>query len=140
MHVSAQKRPPISPAGGWRRRQTQGGRRAQVAQAACRYAVKMTSDPRTTRILELVAEYMRDRRLRPGDEVIAVAAGFPTTVNPILQNGLVPVFVDVTLPEYNIDVTRLEEARSDRTRAVMVAHTLGNPFDLGAVSAFCERH
>jgi CDP-4-dehydro-6-deoxyglucose reductase, E1 len=88
----------------------------------------------------LTSPRLRDRRLRPGDEVITVAAGFPTTVNPILQNGLVPVFVDVTLPEYNIDVARLEDARSERTRAVMVAHTLGNPFDLDAVSAFCERH
>jgi CDP-4-dehydro-6-deoxyglucose reductase, E1 len=88
----------------------------------------------------LTSPRLRGRRLRPGDEVITVAAGFPTTVNPILQNGLVPVFVDVTLPEYNIDVSRLEEAFSERTRAVVVAHTLGNPFDLGAVSAFCERH
>ena len=78
--------------------------------------------------------------LRPGDEVITVAAGFPTTVNPIIQNGLVPVFVDVTLPSYNIDVSRLEQARSSRTRAVMVAHTLGVPFDLDAVSEFCGRH
>jgi CDP-4-dehydro-6-deoxyglucose reductase, E1 len=79
-------------------------------------------------------------RLQPGDEVITVAAGFPTTVNPILQNGLVPVFVDVDVPTYNIDVTQLEAARSDRTRAVMVAHTLGNPFDLAAVSAFARKH
>jgi CDP-6-deoxy-D-xylo-4-hexulose-3-dehydrase len=81
-----------------------------------------------------------ERRLKPGDEIITVAAGFPTTVNPILQNGLVPVFVDVQIPTYNIDVTRLEEAWSDRTRAVMVAHTLGNPFDLGAVKEFVDRH
>src|SRR5947209_15884576 len=81
-----------------------------------------------------------DRRLVPGDEVITVAAGFPTTVNPIIQNGLVPVFVDVTLPSYNIDVDALEAAVSPRTRAVMVAHTLGNPFDLDAVTAFCEKH
>src|SRR4051812_13723491 len=79
-------------------------------------------------------------RLRPGDEVITVAAGFPTTVNPILQNGLVPVFVDVDVPTYNIDASQLEAARSDRTRAVMLAHTLGNPFDLGAVSAFAHQH
>jgi CDP-6-deoxy-D-xylo-4-hexulose-3-dehydrase len=202
----------------------EGVSRAQGRRAGCRYAHEMTPDPRVTRILDLVAEYarerhrpapfdpaaprvscagrvfgeeevvelvrtsldfwltagpeteaferrlrettghrhallvnsgssanllaltaltsprLRDRRLRPGDEVITVAAGFPTTVNPIIQNGLVPVFVDVTLPEYNIDVARLEAARGDRTRAVMVAHTLGNPFDLDAVSAFCERH
>jgi CDP-4-dehydro-6-deoxyglucose reductase, E1 len=80
------------------------------------------------------------RRLMPGDEVITVAAGFPTTVNPILQNGLVPVFVDVTIPTYNIDATQLEQALSDRTRAVMIAHTLGNPFDLAAVKEFVDRH
>lgn len=81
-----------------------------------------------------------ERRLRPGDEVITVAAGFPTTVNPILQNGLVPVFIDVSVPTYNADVSLLEAARSDRTRAVIFAHTLGNPFDLGTVSAFCEKY
>jgi CDP-4-dehydro-6-deoxyglucose reductase, E1 len=88
----------------------------------------------------LTSPTLGERRLRPGDEVITVAAGFPTTVNPIIQNGLVPVFVDVTLPSYNIDVSQLEAALSPRTRAVMVAHTLGNPFDLDAVTAFCERH
>jgi CDP-4-dehydro-6-deoxyglucose reductase, E1 len=72
--------------------------------------------------------------------VITVAAGFPTTVNPIIQNRLVPVFVDVTIPTYNIDVTRLEGALSDRTAAIMVAHTLGNPFDLDAVTAFAQKH
>jgi CDP-4-dehydro-6-deoxyglucose reductase, E1 len=79
-------------------------------------------------------------RLLPGDEVITVAAGFPTTVNPILQNNLVPVFVDVDVPTYNIDVTQLEAARSDRTRAIVIAHTLGNPFDLDAVTAFAKKH
>jgi CDP-6-deoxy-D-xylo-4-hexulose-3-dehydrase len=79
-------------------------------------------------------------QLRPGDEVITVAAGFPTTVNPILQNNLVPVFVDVHVPTYNIDVTQLEPALSDRTRAVMLAHTLGNPFDLEAVTEFARKH
>jgi CDP-6-deoxy-D-xylo-4-hexulose-3-dehydrase len=88
----------------------------------------------------LTSHRLGDRRLVPGDEVITVAAGFPTTVNPIIQNGLVPVYVDVTLPSYNIDVTRLEQALSPRTRAVMVAHTLGNPFDLDAVSTFCAAH
>ncbi|HYW07842.1 MAG TPA: lipopolysaccharide biosynthesis protein RfbH [Longimicrobium sp.] len=88
----------------------------------------------------LTSPILEERRLRPGDEVITVAAGFPTTVNPIVQNGLVPVFVDVTLPTYDVDVTQLEEARSDRTRAVMLAHTLGNPFDLASVTEFCKRH
>lgn len=81
-----------------------------------------------------------DRRLRPGDEVITVAAGFPTTVAPMMQLGVVPVFVDITLPTYNVDVTQLEGARSDKTKAVMIAHTLGNPFDLDAVGDFCQRH
>lgn len=78
--------------------------------------------------------------LKPGDEVITVAAGFPTTVNPIFQNRLVPVFIDVTVPGYEIDVTKLEEARSEKTKAVMIAHTLGNVFDLDAVTAFCKKY
>lgn len=88
----------------------------------------------------LTSPKLGDRRLQPGDEVITVAAGFPTTVNPIIQNGLVPVFVDVQIPTYNIDVTQLEEALSSRTRAVMIAHTLGNPFDLKAVKEFVDRN
>lgn len=80
------------------------------------------------------------RALRPGDEVITVAAGFPTTVNPIIQNRLTPVFVDVTIPTYNVDASQLEAALSERTRAVMLAHTLGNPFDLDAVVDFTRRH
>ena len=82
----------------------------------------------------------KDRRINPGDEVITVAAGFPTTVAPIIQYGAVPVFVDMTIPEYNIDVSKLEDALSDRTKAVMAAHTLGNPFDLRALRTFCDRH
>lgn len=88
----------------------------------------------------LTSHELGDHALRPGDEVITCAAGFPTTVNPILQNGLVPVFLDVDIGTYNIDVTRLEEALSPRTRAVMVAHALGNPFDLATVGAFCKKH
>jgi CDP-6-deoxy-D-xylo-4-hexulose-3-dehydrase len=88
----------------------------------------------------LTSPKLGDRQLKPGDEVITVAAGFPTTVNPIFQNRLVPVFIDVALPTYEIDVTKLEDARSDRTRAVMIAHTLGNVFNLEAVSAFCKKH
>ncbi len=88
----------------------------------------------------LTSPKLGDRRLKPGDEVITVAAGFPTTINPIIQNRLIPVFVDVTLPTYEIDVTQLELARSDKTRAIMVAHTLGNAFDLDAVSAFAKKH
>ena len=88
----------------------------------------------------LTSPKLGEHRLLEGDEVITVAAGFPTTVNPILQNGLVPVFVDVTLPTYNVDVTQLDAALSSRTRALMLAHTLGNPFDLAAVTAFAEKH
>ena len=83
---------------------------------------------------------MGDRQIQRGDEVITVAAGFPTTVAPIIQYGAVPVFVDVTIPQYNIDTTLLENALSERTKAVMLAHTLGNPFDLQTVKSFCDRH
>jgi CDP-6-deoxy-D-xylo-4-hexulose-3-dehydrase len=88
----------------------------------------------------LCSPRLGDRQLKPGDEVITVAAGFPTTVNPIIQNRLIPVFLDVTLPTYEIDVTRLEEAYSPRVKAVMIAHTLGNVFDLAAVTAFCKKY
>ncbi|HVM63098.1 MAG TPA: lipopolysaccharide biosynthesis protein RfbH [Verrucomicrobiae bacterium] len=88
----------------------------------------------------LTSPKLGNRQLEPGDEVITAASGFPTTINPILQNQLVPVFVDAHIPTYNADVTQLEAARSERTRAVMMAHTLGNPFDLGAVVEFCRRH
>ncbi len=88
----------------------------------------------------LTSPKLGDRRLKPGDEVITVAAGFPTTVNPIMQNRLVPVFLDVTLPTYEIDVTQLEAAYSAKTRAVMIAHTLGNVFDLDAITAFCRKY
>ncbi|MEG1070182.1 MAG: DegT/DnrJ/EryC1/StrS family aminotransferase, partial [Ruthenibacterium sp.] len=80
------------------------------------------------------------RAIKRGDEIITVACGFPTTVTPMIQYGAVPVFVDVTIPQYNIDVALLEAALSDKTKAVMVAHTLGNPFDLAAVKAFCDEH
>ena len=88
----------------------------------------------------LTSPKLGDRRLKPGDEVITVAAGFPTTVNPIVQNRLVPVFLDVTLPTLEIDVTQLDSALSPKTRAIMIAHTLGNSFDLDAVMAFARKH
>jgi CDP-6-deoxy-D-xylo-4-hexulose-3-dehydrase len=88
----------------------------------------------------LTSPKLGERALKPGDEVITVAAGFPTTVNPIFQNKLVPVFLDVTLPTYEIDVTRLEAARSEKTKAVMIAHTLGNVFNLEAITAFCKKY
>ncbi|MBM3545743.1 MAG: lipopolysaccharide biosynthesis protein RfbH [Alphaproteobacteria bacterium] len=88
----------------------------------------------------LTSPLVGDRRLKPGDEVITVAAGFPTTVNPILQNGLVPVFVDVTLPTHCVDVEQLEQAIGPRTRAIMIAHPLGNPFAVGEVAAIAGKH
>ena len=88
----------------------------------------------------LTSHKLGDRALKPGDEVITVAAGFPTTVNPMLQNGMVPVFVDVDIPTYNIDTNKIEAAVTERTRAIMVAHTLGNPFDLDAVMAVARKH
>lgn len=90
--------------------------------------------------MALTSPLLGERQVRRGDEVITVAAGFPTTVAPMIQYGAVPVFVDVTIPQYNIDVRQLEEAYSEKTKAVMIAHTLGNPFDLKAVKSFCDRH
>ncbi len=90
--------------------------------------------------MALTSPLLKERRINRGDEIITVAAGFPTTVTPAIQYGAIPVFVDVTIPQYNIDVTKLEDALSDKTKAVMVAHTLGNPIDLSYVKAFCEKH
>ena len=90
--------------------------------------------------MALTSPLLGERRVKRGDEVITVAAGFPTTVTPMIQYGAVPVFVDVTIPQYNIDVNMLEEAYSEKTKAVMIAHTLGNPFDLRAVREFCDKH
>ena len=90
--------------------------------------------------MTLTSPLLKERQILPGDEVITVAAGFPTTVSPMIQYGAVPVFVDVTIPQYNIDPSLLEAAWSPKTKAVMLAHTLGNPFDLKAVREFCDRH
>lgn len=90
--------------------------------------------------MALTSPLLGERSVKRGDEVITVAAGFPTTVTPMIQYGAVPVFVDVTIPQYNIDITKLEEALSEKTKAVMIAHTLGNPFDLKAVKQFCDAH
>lgn len=90
--------------------------------------------------MTLTSPLLKERQIKRGDEIITVAAGFPTTVNPAIQYGAVPVFVDVTIPQYNIDVTMLEAARSEKTKAVMIAHTLGNPYDLSAVKAFCDKY
>lgn len=88
----------------------------------------------------LTAPELKERQIKKGDEVITVAAGFPTTVTPIIQYGAIPVFVDVTIPQYNIDVTQLEKALTGKTKAVMIAHTLGNPFDIKAVKEFCDKY
>ena len=90
--------------------------------------------------MALTSPLLEERQIQRGDEVITVAAGFPTTVAPIIQYGAVPVFVDVTIPQYNIDITMLEKALSSKTKAVMIAHTLGNPFDLKEVSKFCKQY
>ncbi len=90
--------------------------------------------------MALTSPLLGDKKIERGDEVITVAAGFPTTVTPMIQYGAIPVFVDVTIPDYNIDASLLEKAYSDKTKAVMVAHTLGNPFDLCSVKEFCDSH
>ena len=90
--------------------------------------------------MALTSPLLKERQVKRGDEIITVAAGFPTTIAPMIQYGAVPVFVDVTIPQYNIDVTKLEEAYSEKTKAVMLAHTLGNPFDLKVVKDFCDCH
>lgn len=90
--------------------------------------------------MTLTSPLLKERQVQRGDEIITVAAGFPTTVAPMIQYGAIPVFVDVTIPQYNIDVDMLEKALSEKTKAVMIAHTLGNPFDLKEVSRFCKEH
>ena len=90
--------------------------------------------------MALTSPLLGEKAIHRGDEVITVAAGFPTTVSPIIQFGAVPVVVDVTIPQYNIDVSLLEKAYSPKTKAVMLAHTLGNPFDIKAVKGFCDAH
>lgn len=102
--------------------------------------VNSGSSANLTAFMTLTSPLLRDRAIKRGDEVITVAAGFPTTVTPMIQFGAVPVFVDVTIPQYNIDADMLESALSDKTKAVMIAHTLGNPFDLASVKAFCDKH
>ena len=91
-------------------------------------------------ISALTSDKLGDRQLKPGDEVLTVAAGFPTTVNPIYQNQLQPVFVDVELPTYNVNVEQLKAAVTPKTKAIMIAHTLGNPFNLDAVTAIAKEH
>ena len=107
-----------------------------------RYAhlVNSGSSANLVAFMALTAVELGERRIKKGDEVITVAAAFPTTVDPIVQYGAVPVFIDVTIPQYNIDCSKLEEAYSEKTKAVFLAHTLGNPFDLNTIREFCNRH
>jgi len=113
---------------------------ARYCGVACASLVNSGSSANLVALSCLTSPKLGTRRLKPGDEVITAAAGFPTTVNPIIQNGLVPVFIDIDIPSCNVDTGRLDEALSERTRAVMIAHTMGNPFDLGRVMDFVRRH
>jgi CDP-6-deoxy-D-xylo-4-hexulose-3-dehydrase len=113
---------------------------ARFVGVRCASLVNSGSSANLVAVSALTSPKLGERRLMPGDEVITVAAGFPTTVNPIFQNRLVPVFVDVTIPGYEMDTRQLEAARSEKTKAVVVAHTLGNVFDLDAVSAFVRKY
>ena len=88
----------------------------------------------------MTAKELKDRRILPGDEVITVAAGFPTTINPIVMNGLVPVFVDITLGSYEVNIDQLREAITPKTKAIMIAHTLGNVFDVKTIREICDEH
>lgn len=107
-----------------------------------RYAhlVNSGSSANLIAFMVLTAPELGERQIKRGDEVITVACGFPTTITPVIQYGAIPVFVDVTIPQYNIDVTKLEDALSEKTKAVMIAHTLGNPFNLSAVKQFCDKY
>jgi CDP-6-deoxy-D-xylo-4-hexulose-3-dehydrase len=113
---------------------------ARFVGVRCASLVNSGSSANLVALSALTSPKLAERQLKPGDEVITLAAGFPTTVNPIFQNNLVPVFVDVTLPTYQIDIAQLETARSEKTKAIFIAHTLGNVFDLDAVTAFAKKH
>lgn len=126
---------------------TSGRYTAEFEKKLCQYLgvkycslVNSGSSANLIAFMALTSPTLKERRINRGDEVITVAAGFPTTVTPMIQYGAVPVFVDVTIPQYNIDVSMLERAYSDKTKAVMIAHTLGNPFDLKSVKEFCDSH
>ena len=113
---------------------------AKIMQQRYCMLVNSGSSANLVAITALTSDLLKSKKLVTGDEVITVAAGFPTTVNPIVQNGLIPVFVDVDIHTYNIDVTKIEAAISDKTRAIVLAHTLGNPFNLKFVRDICDKH
>ena len=104
------------------------------------HLVNSGSSANLVAFMALTAPELKERQIKPGDEIITVACGFPTTVTPAIQYGAIPVFLDVTIPQYNIDTSMLEEALSEKTKAVMIAHTLGNPFNLAEVKAFCDKY
>ncbi len=104
------------------------------------YFVNSGSSANLLAFMALTSPLLKGRKIKRGDEVITVAAGFPTTIAPILQYGAVPVFIDVTIPQYNIDITLLENALTEKTKAIVIAHTLGNPFNLKEIKKFCEKH
>jgi len=114
----------------------------ELVRIGTKYAI-LTNSGSSANLLALTAltsDLLGNKALKPGDEVITVAAGFPTTVNPIIQNGLIPVFLDIDIPTYNIDTTKLEEAISERTKAIMIAHTLGNSFNLAEVKRISDKY
>lgn len=115
-------------------------RLAQFLNVRFCYACNSGSSANLLAFMALTSPLLGERSIRPGDEVITVAAGFPTTVTPIIQYGAIPVFVDVSIPQYNIDCAELEKAISDKTKGVMIAHTLGNPFNLKEVKEFCNKY
>ncbi|MEL1136126.1 lipopolysaccharide biosynthesis protein RfbH [Desulfitobacterium sp. THU1] len=104
------------------------------------YTCNSGSSANLLAFMALTSPLLGDRSILPGDEVITVAAGFPTTVAPIIQYGAIPVFVDITIPQYNIDSNQVEKAITDKTKAIMIAHTLGNPFDLFEIKSICDKH
>lgn len=116
------------------------GKLAQFLSIKYCYTCNSGSSANLLAFMALTSPLLGDRIVLPGDEIITVAAGFPTTVAPIIQYGAIPVFVDITIPQYNIDYSQLEKAITDKTKAIMVAHTLGNPFNLSKVKEFCEKH
>ena len=113
---------------------------AEYLQVKYSSLVNSGSSANLNAFMALTSPLLEERAVKRGYEVITVAAGFPTTVAPIIQYGAIPVFVDVTIPQYNIDTSKLEEALSEKTKAIMIAHTLGNPFDLKAVKEFCDKY
>jgi len=115
-------------------------RLAQFLDVKYCYTCNSGSSANLLAFMALTSPLLGDKSVLPGDEIITVAAGFPTTVAPIIQHGAIPVFVDITIPQYNIDANQVEKAITDKTKAIMIAHTLGNPFDLSAIKRLCDQY